>query len=1000
MGAYFRIAVRGVVAVITFIIVLPGPLGISFALNPPKSVSINQTDYALQSGPCSTSSTYMQLIEGGSFEEEDWDSLYWDTYNRFGVGDFERICVWIPYFPPTDGSCHLHMHVYYGYNCEDFSHEWFSAVVTSKNYFTNVTITVDFWTYIEDEMQDEVRIDLIDAEDNIISTPFICNWYSGGCGPSGGMYIDYTFDIGETPARIRFTATAICPYRCDAPFCAPGIAAMRVDNIRSDALQEPPAGITLSSISRFREGSETTYLPTELAEVQVGDGLRVIGRVFDTLGIGFPDAVVRCFDPITGDLLMGDSAIFRVITDADGYFVYPDSIMYPLGMACGEETFSALWFNVGAVASPLIVAVSEVGETIDAMVDSLEQWIAEIGFPPGTRLGIIDDPSDPFIVEIDPYPLNDENLDDAINDAFFEAYAWMYNGSIEEGFLSADDSGWLERGLRINAARVLDVMDTLRSYFAANQSNLRPIAYIDENGETFFFRDGNAPMDFWSDAGDFILTYGIDMGICAVGLATTVGAIACAPLVINLANDYIVKPHVVRLVCNDGLQVEDPAQCQAVGEMLADGVALVSSVATSGGTHLGKHAGWFMNPRNLKFGRPFAALLLLKDIKTYADGFEFGFEVGDVYSKYGQNPGNGHIESFGFGGLQYQNVDNPYLNGTSVTVALTILDAPKFDIASAWDNPGSPSHLELLIRPDRNLFNLGTTDYVSPGLIISSGGIDTYPSFQQIDFENNVYTATILVNDLPNFSPHLPYKATVESFGHDLTSNYGSWDSPCAIGICGVEGLNLTNESGEGIIIPPGAVSGSVGISVNTGQPASPPGAQKVPLSEIIQYDISGNILVVQPDTLNLLIPGEITLRFNTNDLKYSTEGTELMLGRWNVGTDSWGFLVSSIDSTTGVISAEISQLGAFAAIFKTTFICDCLGFCEFDLDGTIDPLDVAYIVNYVYRQLDARPVLPYCPRDNGDWNCDGGVDPLDVAFYVQFVYKSIGDGPCDPCAE
>ncbi|MFC1476242.1 hypothetical protein ACFLQW_04500 [Candidatus Zixiibacteriota bacterium] len=27
-----------------------------------------------------------------------------------------------------------------------------------------------------------------------------------------------------------------------------------------------------------------------------------------------------------------------------------------------------------------------------------------------------------------------------------------------------------------------------------------------------------------------------------------------------------------------------------------------------------------------------------------------------------------------------------------------------------------------------------------------------------------------------------------------------------------------------------------------------------------------------------------------------------------------------------------------------------------------------------------------------------GGVDPLDVSWYVQFVYKSSGVGPCNPC--
>jgi hypothetical protein len=77
---------------------------------------------------------------------------------------------------------------------------------------------------------------------------------------------------------------------------------------------------------------------------------------------------------------------------------------------------------------------------------------------------------------------------------------------------------------------------------------------------------------------------------------------------------------------------------------------------------------------------------------------------------------------------------------------------------------------------------------------------------------------------------------------------------------------------------------------------------------------------------------------------------------------------------------------------------CDCLLFCNLDGVTGYTPVDVAYIVNYVYKQLDARPLLPGCPGDNGDWDCTGTVTPLDVTWYVQFVYKSSGIGPCDPC--
>jgi len=78
---------------------------------------------------------------------------------------------------------------------------------------------------------------------------------------------------------------------------------------------------------------------------------------------------------------------------------------------------------------------------------------------------------------------------------------------------------------------------------------------------------------------------------------------------------------------------------------------------------------------------------------------------------------------------------------------------------------------------------------------------------------------------------------------------------------------------------------------------------------------------------------------------------------------------------------------------------CTCPGFCDMDGNGTFNPIDVVYLVNYVYKNLDSRVPLPAsCLMDNGDWNCDGDVNPVDVVFYVNYVYKSWGDGPGNPC--
>ncbi len=69
----------------------------------------------------------------------------------------------------------------------------------------------------------------------------------------------------------------------------------------------------------------------------------------------------------------------------------------------------------------------------------------------------------------------------------------------------------------------------------------------------------------------------------------------------------------------------------------------------------------------------------------------------------------------------------------------------------------------------------------------------------------------------------------------------------------------------------------------------------------------------------------------------------------------------------------------------------------DINCDGATDPLDVQFLVNFVFKGLDARGAKPSCPFECGDENCDGGVDPLDVQFLVNFVFKSL-DGLCNPC--
>jgi len=82
--------------------------------------------------------------------------------------------------------------------------------------------------------------------------------------------------------------------------------------------------------------------------------------------------------------------------------------------------------------------------------------------------------------------------------------------------------------------------------------------------------------------------------------------------------------------------------------------------------------------------------------------------------------------------------------------------------------------------------------------------------------------------------------------------------------------------------------------------------------------------------------------------------------------------------------------------------ICDCECGIKGDVDdtGMATPLDVLFLVNYVYKSLDGRlyPICWNCPVELGDFDCSGGLpNPVDVVYLVNAVYKS-QNVICDGC--
>jgi hypothetical protein len=79
--------------------------------------------------------------------------------------------------------------------------------------------------------------------------------------------------------------------------------------------------------------------------------------------------------------------------------------------------------------------------------------------------------------------------------------------------------------------------------------------------------------------------------------------------------------------------------------------------------------------------------------------------------------------------------------------------------------------------------------------------------------------------------------------------------------------------------------------------------------------------------------------------------------------------------------------------------ICNCGVWGDVTDDGAVNPVDVVYLVNFVYKSLDARIQPPACPYEAGDVDCNTQVNPVDVVYLVNYVYKSL-DALCRPCLQ
>ncbi len=111
-------------------------------------------------------------------------------------------------------------------------------------------------------------------------------------------------------------------------------------------------------------------------------------------------------------------------------------------------------------------------------------------------------------------------------------------------------------------------------------------------------------------------------------------------------------------------------------------------------------------------------------------------------------------------------------------------------------------------------------------------------------------------------------------------------------------------------------------------------------------------------------------------------------------GVYYWRIRASKPDGITPADGTAYSVPGSFTLDATP---CDCGLPGDVNCDESSTPLDVIFLVKYVYQSQDALCAKPDCPYHTGDMNCDGDATPLDVIYLVNKVYKSL-DAVCDGC--
>jgi len=123
------------------------------------------------------------------------------------------------------------------------------------------------------------------------------------------------------------------------------------------------------------------------------------------------------------------------------------------------------------------------------------------------------------------------------------------------------------------------------------------------------------------------------------------------------------------------------------------------------------------------------------------------------------------------------------------------------------------------------------------------------------------------------------------------------------------------------------------------------------------------------------------------------------VISNYPAGNSPFGLTSGDLNNDGAIDLADANyDVDSISVLLNIVPPCDCGVWGDVTGDDLVNPVDVVYMVNHVYKNQDARIQPPDCPFAAGDVNCDQAVNPLDVVYYVNYVYKVPVPFPCNGC--